>query len=102
MRRFSLHRKRELGEIKAELRTIMNDYGIYEAYLSTLDDPNIDSIRPKYVRLYYFVPMEDPDFDDHQFEQTLRDRFNGQVLSQILFEDHPSLKMLRKKNAALF
>ena len=100
--RFNLHRRRKLGELKDELRTIANDNGIYEAYLSTMDDPDDDDIRPKYVRLYYFLPMGDPDFDYVQFGYMLHERFHGQVLSQILFEDHPSLELLRKRNAALF
>ena len=100
--RFNLHRRRTLGEIKAELRTIMIDYEISEAYLDSNDKLDRDDIRPKHVSFYYFFPLGEYDFDYREFDRKIDEVFHGQVSCDILSAQDTFIKLLRKMNVTPF
>ncbi len=95
-------RKLTLGGIKAGLRRLMNDYGVAEAYLSGPVELNDDKIRPEWVRVYYFPPLVEDDFDYKAFEADIRETFRGQVVSMMIYQDYCLLDVLRRKNVTPF
>ena len=102
MKGFRLRRRFTLGEIKAGLRPLMNDYGVGEAHLEGPGKLDDDSMRPEWVRLFYFPAPGVDDFDLDGFEDAVRKAFRGQVHSMLPSRSNSALERVRRENVTPF